>query len=279
MRWLLVLAALAGCRTRTSDTELYLQAMEVPPERATDVCARISIPSMRGECQTHNAAAVAREGDIDLAWQLCEKIDDQVWQEECWFLTTDEAEVIGEDAVTACRRTGRYRTNCLGHAIGREVETTEKKHDGVGREPELEKAVGDVVARYKPNAPDDQRQVTVDRIVAQILSKRWGDGPFDASKCGNAKPEHCRLAYRMRLDAAPPEIPIERLCRDGVTLEGVTAARAPYWEPGSEADAQLVWKQLCDDLASGAVRRDATTSMGVPPRPPEGTMPGDRVHD
>lgn len=272
--WLVALLACAG----PSDRELYLRAMGEAPEDAAATCAGIDAPQTRGTCGLHAAHAAARAGDEHLAFRLCDGIDGDTWREECHFLVADTVGLVGDDAVAACRRAGRFRSNCLGHAIGREVAKTEKQHDAVGREVALTDAIRGVVARYKPGAKPDQREATVRRIVAQILARRWEDGPFDVAACGDAPEDLCRLAYRMRLDGAPLEVDVEGVCAGELTLERVLAARAPGWVPASEAAAVATWRALCNDIAAGLVRRGADVGMGVPPRGPDGgvgVMPDD----
>lgn len=277
--WLLGTLACAGA----SDAAINLEAARAEPDAAVAICRRIRDDGARSDCLMATAARIAASGRFKSATAVCDTIEVAVFHDECWFLAADEAETLGAEAVDACRHAGQFRENCLGHAIGREVPRAEEKHAKPGQERALQDAVREIVARYKPAAPEDQREVTVDRMVGQILSKRWEGLPFDAARCGSVTPAVCRLAYRMNLDGAPPQIPIEQICRDGVTLERVTAAGAPAWTPGSDEAALAVWQALCDDLASGRVRRDAQHSMGVPPMnapPPDPShLPGGDAQD
>jgi hypothetical protein len=253
-----------GCAA--SDRDVYLSAARDPdPTVAAATCDAIGDGALRGACRTDAASRLAHAGRFKSAVAICEATGHPMWREECWFQAADDAEVVGAEAIDACRHAGRFRENCLGHAIGREVPRVEARFAKPGEEARLVDGVRDVVGRYKPNAPDDQREVTVERMVAQILSKRWEGAAFDASRCGGLRPALCQLAYRMNLDAAPPEVPIEQICVDGPSLERVQAGGAPIWTPNSETVALSVWSVLCDDLATGRVRRDAGHSMGVPP--------------
>jgi hypothetical protein len=255
-----------ACSSASADRATYRASLEQPDAtKAAESCLAISEESLRGDCQTTAAVRLAHASRFTSATAVCDAIDHPMWKEECWFHAADEAGALGAEAVDACRHAGRYRENCLGHAIGREVPRIEERFAKPGDELQLHDAVRDLVARYKPNAPEDQREATVERMVGQILSKRWEGQPFDASRCGQIAPDLCRLAYRMNLDAAPPEVPLERICKDGPTLERVTASNAPAWAPGSDAMAAQVWTELCADLTSGKVARDARHSMGVPP--------------
>jgi hypothetical protein len=273
-----ILLALAAC-TRESDAALNLEAAKAEPDAAVAICRRIRDDGAQGDCLMATAGRIAASGRFKSATALCETIETAVFHDECWFLAADEAGALGAEAVDACRHAGQYRENCLGHAIGREVPRVEARFANAGQERALQDAVREIVARYKPAAPEDQREVTVDRMVGQILSKRWEGQPFDAARCGEVTASVCRLAYRMNLDGAPPAVPIEQICRDGVTLDRVTAAQAPAWTPGSDETALAVWRELCEDLRSGRVQRDAQHSMGVPPMnapPPDpGHLPGE----
>ncbi len=274
-----LLLAVLACHG-VPDSQRYLTASRQTGDEAFATCSGIKATDARGECETYAADGLAKKGDGTHAQALCDKVDAPIWKEECWFLTGDDLNLVGDPAGSACTHAGRYRSNCLGHAIGREVATTEHRFAAPGREEQLTAAITEVVKRYKPNAPADQRSVTVHRVVAQILSKRWVGSSFDVDKCGKAPLDLCELGYRMNLDAAPPEIDLEGICKQGPTLALVQAARAPDWVPTSEGPALAVWKGLCDDFASGKVARDAAHSMGVPPNtprtpPPQGVIPGD----
>jgi len=273
---LALVALVLGCDAPT-DRDLYQRAASAQPDQAALVCAEIEEPRLKGECLAFAGASWAKAGRLSEAGAACEAITDPLWAEECWFLSSDEASLTGDRAVATCRHAGRFRTNCLGHAIGREVRHVERLHGKLGDEAALEQALEEVVARYKPAAPASQRQATSDTLVARILAAR-GDGPFDERHCGSAPRRICARAYRVSLDAAPGEVDVEGLCVRGVDLEGVVEVGARPWAEGTEELAQEVWRDFCDELASGHIDRAGTFGMGTPPRapPPPGGFPGER---
>ena len=269
---------LVGCGPDPiADRAVYLEALALPPAEAAAACRRIEHPPLRGECAVSAAAVAATAHDASTADAICRAVPDDLWRDECTFLAADDLKLTGDDAVSWCNRTGRYRENCLGHAIGREVFDLEGRYGKEGLEIALDTAVSETVARYKPNAPNAQRRNTVERILAQIFSKRWEGAPFDATKCGKASTDLCALAYRMHLDGAPPQIDLAAVCAAGATPEAVLAANAPGWLPGSEAVAAKTWSDFCADLAAGRVVRDGSRSMGIGPAPVPGALPGERL--
>lgn len=275
MIWAVVLACAPD--GRIADRATYLEALRQPYAEAEVTCKRVLLPDLRGECLTEAASAAATARDVAAAQRICDSVDDPLWRDECTFLAADQLHLKGDDAVAWCNRTHGFRENCLGHAIGREVEDVEGRYGKAGLEGVLEQQLTETVARYKPGAPEDQRRATVDRILAQILSKRWEGAAFDASLCGKATEAMCALAYRMQLDGAPPEVDLAAACAAGATPAAVAAARAPGWAPGSEAVAAITWREFCADLTSGKVVRDGSKAMGVGPAPVPGALPGERV--
>jgi hypothetical protein len=260
------------------DRSLYMASLDVPADEAIALCQRIGDRGLSGDCQTHTAARLATT-DPTGAVAICQDIGDAMWVEECFFLVADEGELTGDAAVTACRRAGRYRHNCLGHAIGREVRSTEHLHNAVGSEAALLTAITGVVARYKPGAPSHQQAATAETLTARIIAARWKDTEFDAALCGAADPLMCTRAYRTNLDATPPEIDIGGLCARPLTKEAIEAVGARAWADGSERVALTAWQELCDDLAAGRIHRDGQHGMGMAPRqpPPAGVLPGEVV--
>jgi len=266
-----LLLALVACGP-ASDRDLYLEAMAAPAGQGRDTCLRILGAHLQGECLTHDAAALAVAGQVDVAFSLCQEIRDPVWQVECWFLCADEAELTGDRATHACRHTGRFRAHCLGHAIGREVKDVEARHGRVGQEVQLLQGIGSVVHRYKPGAPPDQRSVTEHTLAARIIAAREAEAPFDQARCGAAPPELCARAYPVSLDGTPREIDLEGQCDVERTPETVAASGARAWAEGSEDLAASVWASLCDDLESGRMSRD---DLGQPGPPVPGRLPGE----
>lgn len=268
--WGLLLAACGG----GSDRELYERSLHEDPDDAGLTCQGIGDPGLRGECQAQNAARDAAGGHPKRASEACEAIADPLWRDECWFLVSDSAELIGDDAIDTCRRAGRFRGNCLGHAIGREVRGTEIAHAKVGGEKALRAAIERVVRRYKPGAPDDQVAVTADTLTARILAARWKDGPFDAALCGNASEEACMQAYRISLNATPREVAVEELCAGPIDRAAVEAIRARSWTEPSEGLALRAWGIFCEDLHAGRISRDGRADMGATPLLPGSAFPG-----
>lgn len=280
------LLALTACSTpdATRDMEAYLAAARAETVDASLArCEGIARVELRGECKTHAANRAAETRDTERAQAICSQVQAIFWREECWFLTTDTLALTANDAILACRNAGRYRQNCLGHAIGREVKDTELRYGKVGQEIALRGAIHEVVRRYKPNAPDAMRAVTSETLTARIIASRWEEGAFDRTLCGRASDAICTRAYRTNLDATPPEIDMEGLCSDGPpTREAVAAIGARTWTDASAPLAREAWTVLCRDLQSGRIARDGSKAMGLAPRrapPRPGSLPGEEITD
>jgi len=279
--WLVVALGVAACSGPVSERDIYLASVQTSDLHQADrLCQQIHSAALQSECRTHNAARAAALGKEALASQLCEALPDPVWLEECWFLITDELALSGSKAIASCKKSGRFRHNCIGHAIGRDVRSTEGQYHQVGAELALYRAILSIVERYKPGAPSPQREVTARTLTARIIASRWNDGPFDADLCGKSGDELCIQAYAITLDATPPEIAIEGLCDTPPTRADVERIGARGWTDPSQPLAQRAWSKLCDDLQSGAIVRDGSLGMGAAPRTPPprpGILPGERM--
>lgn len=158
----ILLSLLLAC-AQPSDRELYLQSATEPPTQAHQTCARLVSPSLRGECQALSAYRAAQEGSIHEATGLCEAMEPGTWQEECWFMVADGAE-LHEEAIPLCKRAGTLKGRCLHHAFTRHSATLDTSQ---GREALLE-ALGALSVRY---GGDPQRQ---EALLEQRASELLG---------------------------------------------------------------------------------------------------------
>ena len=259
----MILGLFLGCAA-PSDRDHYLAAVktEGSTAEARRHCEAIHRADLRGECIAESAAAAAANGGAEATERSCEAIDQGPWRDECWFLGADTLGLIGDPAISWCGRAGRYRGNCLGHAIAREVKSTESRLDAVGQEPALLAAVSAIVDRYKPAAPESQRRRSAEAMTASIISTRLEEQPLSAHRCGQASEAICGQAYRFALEAQLKARNPEGVCSAPIALDSVMAAGFTGWAPAAAPLAMSQWELLCADL------RNRESRMGAPPHAP-----------
>lgn len=153
-----LLLALLACRP------VFDPATDPPADPLTDQiaasaagdCARIVDPDMRAEC-----AVFAVRADPARAADLCPQISVPFWQDECWFMAADAADLLGEERRIACMRAGRYQGPCIANALSREI-TRLTEDPGSRCRPGLQGEVERVLAGY--HRPAAQAEEIVRRV-------------------------------------------------------------------------------------------------------------------
>ena len=154
----LLLLALLACRPAPdppTDPPADPLTDQIAASAAGD-CARIVDPDMRAEC-----AVFAVRADPARAADLCPQISVPFWQDECWFMAADAADLLGEERRIACLRAGRYQGPCIANALSREL--TRLTADPASRcRPGLRLEVEQVLTGY--HRPAAQAEEIVRRI-------------------------------------------------------------------------------------------------------------------
>lgn len=242
MIWLL----LSCTSPQRSDRARYLDSTLADRDEAAAICATIAGSDLRADCLIHAAARHARSGDIGTAQATCQTIDMALWRDECWFLTADDAGLIGEDALAACRESGRFRPHCQGHALGRAVQAVALP---VGGEVDSARSIGRLVTYYRPKSTGLKKRIIANELLAVRVGDRWAETPFDPTLCGTLTSSMCAWAYRASLDgtdSAPGE-----LCPGPVTSEAAQSIGLSGWSAAGEAIAGAVWSGICTQVADG----------------------------
>ncbi len=240
MIWLL------ACAPQQRDQDRYIASTVADRAGAADICAAITDDALRADCLIHAAARHARAADIDAAQATCQRIDAGIWQDECWFLTADDAELLGEEALEACRRSGRFEPHCRGHALGRAALSVDFT---VGREAESAKALGALVTAYRPRSSGQKKRTMANELLAIQVGNRWTTAPFHPEQCGVLSEPMCAWAYRASLDGT--DTSLGNLCPGPVTSDDVRSIGLSGWEPAGEPVAAAVWSAICQQVADG----------------------------
>lgn len=245
----LVLALGAGCGeagpTEAEERAAYLAAVDAGDPAA---CAAITRAELRGECTAQGARELADGGEAALAWEACGSMAGGAWRDECHFLVADALALTDDAARRACADAGRYREQCLGHAIAREAAV----HFGSvpwGEEARLLSELEAVVGRYIGGG---EVHLKARRLLAGELAARQPGQPFGEANCGSAPREVCVDAYVERVKQAARLVNAEEsdgswrhACGRVVAPERVAALGLPAWEPELDDIAQAAWRELC----------------------------------
>lgn len=221
---------LVACAEEPGDHELYREALVQHGGEALLTCDRIADERLRGECRAGAASRMARK-DLVASREACGAITDPVWRDECFFLAADEAELIGRPALETCAEAGRFRDRCTQHAAHRDL-AGRGLDLSLGRELTLRARIRDVVASYHPDFGDADVDRMVDAAMAQQLSVRFEEQPFEVARCGEAGERVCQMAYGAVLYAAKEAGSLAVACAGDSSPEAVAAAGVTPWVAG-----------------------------------------------
>lgn len=225
-----------------ADREVYLATVRDPAQ--TSRCAEIQSPSLRAECRSLAALALAESGDLDGAQALCVDAPPGPWRDECYFLTCDGARLSATAANRCCADAGQFRLRCRGHALGREAKATFDAFP-LGSEAEGLAAVAEVVAREQGA---QQWTGKAEQIVASMLAARAPEGPLTPQVCGNIGASMCSDVYEELLRQATSGasgLGFRAACASTVSRERVEMLDLPSWSPELNAVADVTWQRVC----------------------------------
>ena len=245
--WLALLVLVPGC-TRSapapSDRELYLRSLEASPAEARELCGAITEAELRSECRSEAADRAVAAGELETARLLCVETDVGRWKDECFFRISDAIELVGREAQEFCLQAGRFRTDCVAHALFRELLAATDLPAEEGRENELGAALARRVASH--DLPERKAEELVSSILAHRIAQRIGD-PFDAARCGQADVELCAMAYLAAIRPDSPDLDVQLACTEPLDLARVADAGARGWadDDRSRRVAERAWTLAC----------------------------------
>ena len=103
-------------------TKVLDQVTDRPHETAA-LCSVLTDPELHGECVSIGAErlAIQQEGEPAM---LCELIEIQLWQDECFFFVAEKGAEPG-----LCASAGRFETDCFMHTgRGKSLGRYPRKH-------------------------------------------------------------------------------------------------------------------------------------------------------
>lgn len=235
--------ACGGPDGEAADREAYLASLHAPPEPSRAACQRIVAPTLRSECLLQVANRASLGADRAESERTCAEMDTGPWQAECWFLIADQLDVFEDDALALCERSGRFASNCRGHAFARDVHA----HLGtpeLGEERTWLAGARERARRYHPGARPQQVEGLAHDLLARELAARWAEGRFDVALCGEAPGRSCREALQQSLVPGGPE-DLSRICAAARNSAAVEAAGGRGWTEASEALVLAELDRLC----------------------------------
>ena len=108
-------------------------------------CAQIRDARLRDTCLVFVTEQTPTRAD-----ELCPVVTDPALRDECWFVQVDSRELVGAEAVRACRAAGRFAGACHGNAISREVSRLPAMEL-----PALTAAIEAIVLQYRQPKPGE----------------------------------------------------------------------------------------------------------------------------
>ena len=239
---LLSMGALACTALPAEERLTGLERASALRQGTLEACARLPDDSERESCLALGAHSRAVEGDLEGAWRSCQGMQRGPWRDECHFLVTDAAAVVGEEARAWCQHAGAWRLQCVGHALSRDAQSVLMTM-ARGREEEALEALVGLTTRY---VGPQQAAPRAHRLLVDHLALRDSERAFHRGVCGTAPREACRDAYieRVRRGAVEGE-PWRSACGRRVPAERATRAGQPLWEPDVEDIVAEAWAVLC----------------------------------
>jgi hypothetical protein len=186
----------------------------------------------------------ARAGDLEGARQDCATIAPGMWRDECSFLLADAQDAAGDEAHRLCGEAGRYRSECLSHAMAREVNVL-LTATAAGGEDEAYVAVLRLGEAYLPaNGGIGRAQA----MFVNHLAGREPNRPFGALQCGTAPPDICAAAYAERVRRQAKGAQTWQATCPGPP-DAATAAEQglPAWDTSFDPLLAASWSSLCED--------------------------------
>jgi len=239
----------------------YLAALQAPSVEAIAHCNQLPQDTLRGNCLTYVAADLATAHQTTRAFEVCESITSRLWQQECWFLVTDNAQLIGHEGAQACARSGRYHHRCLGHLATRTVAQAPGLSREIGQEDALWKEAHALVQTVASSVPPSRIRTFTRTAVAETLMRRWSDQPMALKLCGVAAKDVCEQAIQDTAQADSMKVSLEKACANSPTSASIHALGGTPWVPSIDPMARRAWRGVCARLHS----------TGAPIPPPPGT--------
>jgi hypothetical protein len=231
------------------DVDRYLAALSASdPADGFTRCAVLSTASLRGDCQADLAERLLLpDSTMAEVSAICDRIEEDSWRSECWFMAADAREVTGPMVWSACEQTGRYREFCFDHALQRELAAVEMP---LGAEDAAQQTILTLLEQYFPGERDRVKQERFNRALAHRVGGRWRTGAeFDPTLCAPLPEPMCRFAYLYSI--SNDDVDLASICAaEEQTTAVVTAGKGYGWTDDGAAMATAVWADLCESLRS-----------------------------
>lgn len=207
-------------------------------------CAAHDDAALAGECVAMAARERARAGDLDGARLDCASIPAGMWRDECAFLLADAQDAAGDEAHRLCGDAGRYRSQCLSHAMAREVNAL-LTASPAGAEDQAYLGVLRLGEAYLPANGGVAR---AQAMFVNHLAGREPNRPFGPLQCGSAPAELCAAAYaeRVRRQGAGAEA-WQATCPGPPDSAAAAAIGLPAWDAAFAPQLASAWALLCQD--------------------------------
>lgn len=251
---LLLVFSLVACdqpaepSTHTLDRERYSESartMKQDVEKAAALCLQIEDTVLQGECATFAAKRLAGQRFDPLP--LCAQVVHKGWQQVCYFEASDGAGLVGEEAISACGRSGEFIERCLSHGLSRHADR-DWRNVALGQEGEFLAWLEVQIPLY--GLQDGFQDVRKDFLARRIADRlrRSNQAAFSTAACGEAPADTCAEVYRYLVRGASRELDVATFCAQPITDEALAAAKLPTWPDGDPAVVADLWSRMCREL-------------------------------
>lgn len=192
------------------------------------------------------ARELALDGQLAQSQSTCAALEAGTWRDECFFLLADSQADTPLQARELCGQAGRFRNQCIGHAIARAV-TDIIRDSRPGAELEM---MASLDVAIEPYIPGPGRAMRVEALMAKALAGRAQDGHFSVETCGKAPAVVCQKAYAERMRSAVrasgrPDGAWRVACPPPVSQQRAAELQLPTWDRALDEVIAAAWLQLC----------------------------------
>jgi len=240
---------LLACQPADEAT-IYQKALQ---NNDLQLCQKLS-NAKQAECGATVIALMAEE-DPNGALQACNQIKEKKWRGECFFLISDNAGLIGDDARAVCALADPFVEDCLRHAAARDVEQSLYPTINDNQPMKVMPRMYQLIREYLSEeiAQPMARDMILRRMGGTITTS------FDENSCIGIPKDMCVQLYLVASLGSGRQWTGEedwwKYCEQKLTVELAVSHGFLPWSSQMEEVTSAAWKQLCQ--ANQAIKPEA----------------------
>jgi hypothetical protein len=242
---------LMGCLMSEDDVSLYQKAIQ---QNNIKYCNRLNDSSRVSECTSTVAGNIAKY-DPNKSLKICDKIKDSKWRGECFFLVSDTAQLIGDDARSVCKLSSPFEEDCLRHAAARDVEQNLYTIINNQQPMKLMPRIYDVLKTY---LDEKVAQPMARDMLLRYLSSEITP-PFVSDSCSEIPNDMCVQLFIISSFGSAGQWSGKEYwwkhCGKQITKESGKEIGFMDWHEDMSSIVSKAWMQMCN--ANQAIRPEA----------------------